>query len=102
MNTAATTPLSPGTHTVNVGRVAQRYQSAPVTGPEHFAESARNMEAFAPLSSVICGPRRAGELAAGIPRAELVLLEHSGHLGHVEEPEAFARAVTAFVAATAG
>ncbi|MEZ0077106.1 alpha/beta fold hydrolase [Planotetraspora sp. GP83] len=41
----------------------------------------------------------AGELADGIPRAELVLLENSGHLGHVEEPDAFARAVTAFVAA---
>ncbi|MER6943120.1 alpha/beta hydrolase [Nonomuraea sp. NPDC000554] len=166
------------------------YDSAPVTGPEHFAESARNMEAFArrnagrpglrdvldaweslggladdeavtraargllpayladywdhqeeyaPLFSVtgayisglddqlvpdaiddramlgsidvpalviagrhdvICGPRWAEELADGIPRAELVLLENSGHLGHVEEPDAFARAVTAFVAAT--
>ncbi|MCP2360089.1 pimeloyl-ACP methyl ester carboxylesterase [Nonomuraea thailandensis] len=50
---------------------------------------------------VICGPRWAGELAAGIPRADLVVLENSGHLGHVEEPDAFARAVTTFVSATA-
>ncbi|MEV0999483.1 alpha/beta hydrolase [Nonomuraea sp. NPDC050202] len=167
------------------------YGSAPVTGPEHHAEAARNMEAFArrnagrpglrdvldtweslgaladdegttraargilpayladywdrreeyaPLFSVtgtyisglddrlapdlvddrdllgsikapalviagrhdvICGPRWAKELAGGIPGAELVLLENSGHLGHVEEPDAFARAMTAFVAATA-
>ncbi|WP_206066707.1 alpha/beta fold hydrolase [Nonomuraea composti] len=168
------------------------YGSAPVTGPEHFAEAARTMEAFArrnagrpelkdvldtwqslgglsddeattraargilpaylaeywdhqeryaPLFSitgtfvsglddqgvpdlvddraalpsiktptlvvagrhdVICGPRWANELAAGIPGAELVMLEHSGHLGHVEEPDAFARAVTSFALATAG
>ncbi|TYB61478.1 alpha/beta fold hydrolase [Nonomuraea sp. PA05] len=46
---------------------------------------------------VICGPRWAEELAGGIPGAELVMLENSGHLGHVEEPEAFARALTTFV-----
>ncbi|MGI5291892.1 alpha/beta fold hydrolase [Nonomuraea polychroma] len=167
------------------------YGSAPVTGPEHFAEAARNMEAFArrnagrpglldvldawqslggladdegttraargllpayladywqhqeryaPLFSVtgtyisglddrlvpdviddrdllsliklptlviagrhdvICGPRWAWQLAGGIPDAELVLLEDSGHLGHVEEPDAFARALTSFALATA-
>ncbi|MGR6923514.1 alpha/beta fold hydrolase [[Actinomadura] parvosata] len=159
------------------------YGSAPVTGPEHFAEAARNMEAFArrnagrpeledvldtwqslgglsgdegttraargilpaylagywdhqeryapllgdagtfisglddraALSSiktpalviagrhdVICGPRWASEPAAGIPGAELVMLEHSGHLGHVEEPGVFTRAVTSFALTTAG
>ncbi|MBB3732924.1 alpha/beta fold hydrolase [Nonomuraea dietziae] len=167
------------------------YDSAPVTGPEHFAEAARNMEVFARRNAgrpglrdvldaweslggladdeavtlaargllpayladywdhqeeyaslfsvtgtyisglddrlvpdaiddramlgsfavpalviagrhdVICGPRWAGELADGIPHAELVLLENSGHLGHVEEPDTFARAVTAFVAGSA-
>ncbi|MGW3352961.1 alpha/beta fold hydrolase [Nonomuraea rubra] len=46
---------------------------------------------------VICGPRWANELADGIPGAELVMLENSGHLGHVEEPDAFTRAVTSFV-----
>ncbi|GAB2563912.1 alpha/beta fold hydrolase [Kribbella endophytica] len=45
----------------------------------------------------ICGPRWSEELAALIPDAELVFLEHSGHFGHVEEPEAFAAAVTGFV-----
>ncbi|MGO1052496.1 alpha/beta fold hydrolase [Crossiella sp. CA198] len=44
----------------------------------------------------ICGPRWARELAAGIPTAHLVLLEHSGHFGHLEEPVAFFGAVAAF------
>jgi proline iminopeptidase len=48
----------------------------------------------------ICGPRWAGELHAGIPGSELVVLEDSGHFGHVEEPDAFARAVVGFVAPT--
>ncbi|MEV6287244.1 alpha/beta hydrolase [Kribbella sp. NPDC051770] len=46
----------------------------------------------------ICGPRWSEELANLIPGAELVLLEHSAHFGHVEEPEAFAEAVAGFVA----
>jgi pimeloyl-ACP methyl ester carboxylesterase len=46
---------------------------------------------------VICGPRWAEELAKLIPGAELLVLEHSGHFGHVEEPAAFADAVVDFV-----
>jgi pimeloyl-ACP methyl ester carboxylesterase len=49
---------------------------------------------------VICGPRWAQELHTLIPRSRLVLLEDSGHLGHLEEPEAFATAVRAFVDST--
>ncbi len=37
------------------------------------------------------------ELAAGIPRAELTVLEHSGHFGFLEEPEAFLAAVRAAI-----
>jgi proline iminopeptidase len=48
----------------------------------------------------ICGPRWAGELHEGIPGSELVVLEDSGHFGHLEEPDAFARAVTGFVTST--
>ncbi|XHM65694.1 alpha/beta fold hydrolase [Streptomyces nigra] len=47
---------------------------------------------------IICGPRWARELHALIPGSQLVVLEDSGHLGHVEEPEAFASAVRTFVA----
>jgi pimeloyl-ACP methyl ester carboxylesterase len=45
----------------------------------------------------ICGVRWAEELNKLIPGSQLVILERSGHFGHVEEPEAFTRAVTAFV-----
>lgn len=46
---------------------------------------------------VICGPRWAHELADLIPRSRLVVLEHSGHFGHLEEPELFREAVVDFV-----
>lgn len=46
---------------------------------------------------VICGVRWAEELHRLIPGSELLILEKSGHFGHLEEPEAFAQAVTRFV-----
>lgn len=49
---------------------------------------------------VICGPRWGRELNDLIPNSRLVVLENSGHLGHVEEPAAFASAVRDFVATT--
>ncbi|MFG2374747.1 alpha/beta fold hydrolase [Streptomyces sp. NPDC048504] len=51
---------------------------------------------------VICGVRWAQELHELIPGSELVIFENSGHFGHLEEPEAFAKAVTAFVEAPVG
>jgi pimeloyl-ACP methyl ester carboxylesterase len=50
---------------------------------------------------VICGVRWAEELHRLIPGSELLILENSGHFGHLEEPEAFSPAVTRFVTATA-
>ena len=44
----------------------------------------------------ICPPRWALELHEGIPGSRLTVLEDSGHFGHLEEPEAFAAAVTGF------
>jgi pimeloyl-ACP methyl ester carboxylesterase len=46
---------------------------------------------------VICGVRWAEELHLLIPGSELLILENSGHFGHLEEPEAFSQAVTRFV-----
>ncbi|MGW7366225.1 alpha/beta fold hydrolase [Streptomyces sp. NPDC054841] len=46
---------------------------------------------------VICGVRWAEELYRLIPGSELLILENSGHFGHIEEPEAFSQAVTRFV-----
>ncbi|MEU8951573.1 alpha/beta hydrolase [Streptomyces sp. NPDC048489] len=50
---------------------------------------------------VICGVRWSEELHRLIPGSELLVLENSGHFGHLEEPEAFASAVTRFVTAGA-
>ncbi|WP_393087498.1 alpha/beta fold hydrolase [Streptomyces sp. LN704] len=50
---------------------------------------------------VICGVRWAEALHRLIPGSDLLILENSGHFGHLEEPEAFARAVTRFVTASA-
>lgn len=49
---------------------------------------------------VICGPRWGFELDELIPDSQLLVLENSGHMGHVEEPEVFAEAVRAFVLRT--
>ncbi|WP_250034759.1 alpha/beta fold hydrolase [Paractinoplanes maris] len=46
------------------------------------------------------GLRWGRELQSLIPNARLLVLPWSGHLGHVEEPERFAEAVTGFVTAT--
>jgi proline iminopeptidase len=37
-------------------------------------------------------------IAAGIPGAELVIFEHSGHMAYVEEPEAYRAALRRFLA----
>jgi proline iminopeptidase len=44
----------------------------------------------------ICGVRWAGMLHDGIAGSRLVVLEDSGHLGHIEEPAAFHSAVADF------
>lgn len=49
---------------------------------------------------VVCGPRWAQELRTLIPESRLVVLEASGHLGHLEEPKAFTAAVRTFVQST--
>jgi pimeloyl-ACP methyl ester carboxylesterase len=45
----------------------------------------------------ICAVPFAEEMHAAIPGSSLVVLEHSGHMGALEEPEAFAAAIAAFV-----
>lgn len=49
---------------------------------------------------VICGPRWARELHDLIPGSRLVVLENSGHLGHLEEPDRFTDSVRTFVHST--
>ncbi|MFF8381282.1 alpha/beta fold hydrolase [Streptomyces sp. NPDC015661] len=50
---------------------------------------------------VICGVRWGTELHELIPDARLRILENSGHMGHIEEPELFAESVRGFVLETA-
>nr|WP_315382277.1 alpha/beta hydrolase [uncultured Sphingomonas sp.] len=50
----------------------------------------------------ILGPDYADVLTEHMPDARQVLFEQSGHFAHLEEPEAFARAVLDFVASTQG
>lgn len=49
----------------------------------------------------ICAEPFAREIASGVRGAQLVVLEKSGHMGHVEEPERFASVVGDFVTAHA-
>jgi pimeloyl-ACP methyl ester carboxylesterase len=49
---------------------------------------------------VICGPRWGREMHDLIPDSRLLVLEDSGHFGHIEEPERFAGAVRDFVTET--
>lgn len=49
----------------------------------------------------ICGPRWGRMLHAGIAHSDFLLLQDSGHMGHIEEPGVFTDAVTAFVTGTA-
>jgi proline iminopeptidase len=46
---------------------------------------------------LVCGVRWAEELHRLIPGSRLLVLEHSGHFGHLEEPERFAEEIAAFV-----
>jgi pimeloyl-ACP methyl ester carboxylesterase len=45
----------------------------------------------------ICGPRWAEMLARGIPSAIAATFERSGHMAHLEEPQAFADTVADFI-----
>lgn len=47
----------------------------------------------------VCSLKMARIIHAGIAGSQLTVLEHSGHIGHFEEPEAFARAVGDYVLA---
>ncbi|MEV0039255.1 alpha/beta fold hydrolase [Streptomyces sp. NPDC050804] len=50
----------------------------------------------------ICGPRWARMIHDDIPGAQLLILEGTGHLGHVENPDGFATAVITFLASVHG
>jgi len=45
----------------------------------------------------VCSPVFARMMHEGIAGSKLVTLAHSGHMGHVEEPKAFAKSIKAFL-----
>ena len=82
-----------------------RYYQEPATAPDPtpFDMGSRLGEITAPTlilvgeHDFICGPQWARMLHDGIPGSDLVVFKDSGHLAHVEEPEAFVQAVTSML-----
>jgi proline iminopeptidase len=70
---------------------------APFDNREGLASIAAPTLVIAGRHDFICGLRWARDLREGIPGSTLLVLEDSGHLGHLEEPDTFARAVADFV-----
>lgn len=50
----------------------------------------------------ICGPKWSQKMVDALPNAQLVILEGSGHFGHIETPQEFSDAVTGFVLSNSG
>jgi pimeloyl-ACP methyl ester carboxylesterase len=48
----------------------------------------------------VCGPPAAQDLANGIKGSQVVMLENTGHMMYIEQPEAFRTAVENFLSAT--
>ncbi|MGN5377567.1 alpha/beta fold hydrolase [Streptomyces lasalocidi] len=53
---------------------------------------------FAGRDDRVCSVEAAQAIAAGVPQAELIVCEHSGHFAFVEERELFLAAVRRFLA----
>lgn len=70
---------------------------APFDNREGLASITTPTLVIAGRHDFICGLRWARDLQEGIPHSTLFVLEDSGHLGHLEEPDSFARAVANFV-----
>ncbi|WP_443031378.1 alpha/beta fold hydrolase [Streptomyces sp. 3214.6] len=50
----------------------------------------------------ICGPHWARMIHETVPGSQLALLRRTGHLGHIESPEAFTTAVVEFLSSVSG
>jgi proline iminopeptidase len=81
----------------DVLRAAARGEIAGPELEERLAVARSPMLVLAGRHDRICPPEAAEAIAAGAPDAELVVLERSGHMGFVEEPDAYLAAVEAFL-----
>ncbi|GAA0744842.1 alpha/beta hydrolase [Sphingomonas sp. ABOLD] len=76
--------------------------SAPFDVRDRLATLTTPTLVMAGRDDFILGPEFADRLTEHLPDARQVLFEQSGHFAHLEEPEAFAKAVLDFVASTRG
>ncbi|OPG11062.1 alpha/beta hydrolase [Streptomyces sp. GKU 895] len=86
------------------GRASLRMFAAPAWGAEPPFDVRGELSRLAVPTLVlvgdddfICGPRWAHMLHRLLPDARLVILEKTGHLGHIERPEMFTAAVRDFL-----
>jgi proline iminopeptidase len=68
---------------------------------DRLGEVAHPMLVLAGRHDRVCTLTAAEAIAAGVPGAELRVLEHSAHMGFVEEPDAYRDAVRGFLARAA-
>jgi proline iminopeptidase len=68
---------------------------------DRLGEVAHPMLVLAGRHDRVCTLTAAEAIAAGVPGAELCVLEHSAHMGFVEEPDAYRDAVRGFLARAA-
>jgi pimeloyl-ACP methyl ester carboxylesterase len=69
----------------------------PIEVEDRLGDVAGPMLVIAGRHERTCPLAAAEAIAAGVPGAELVVLEHSAHMGFVEEPEAYVGAVRTFL-----
>jgi proline iminopeptidase len=65
---------------------------------DRLADVAHPVLVFAGRQDRTCSVEGAEAIAAGVPGAELVVFEHSGHMSFVEEPDAYRAALRRFLA----
>jgi proline iminopeptidase len=74
-----------------------RGQDGPYDVRDRLAEIAVPSLVLVGDSDFICGPRWAQQLHQGLPSSRLRVIEHCGHIGHVERPEVFYAEVLKFL-----
>lgn len=75
---------------------AQADEPAPFDLRDRLGEITSRTLIIVGVHDFICGPTWAELLHAGIPGSPLLRLGSSGHMGHLEQPHEFTRAVVAF------
>jgi proline iminopeptidase len=83
--------------TTQIWSAPSRGQDGPYDVRDRLAEIAVPSLVLVGDSDFICGPRWAQQLHQGLPSSRLRVIEHCGHIGHVERPEVFYAEVLKFL-----